>query len=438
MWWWLVVPLCGVLWAWRRLRHSYYFYDEWSLIHQTVSTSPAAAASSSFNGHLWAIADLVYRGQVHLGLGGRGLVLTVFVVSLVVLHVVLAALLRSGGLPVGVALLGSGMLVYMGRASQNFIFAIQFSPTLAVAAGLAVAVVVVGKDPTPRRLAAAALLPPLGIVVDSGAGAISFAFAVVAVACSWPRRTWWVAAPGAMVLGLWTLFGDLGPEFPASWWVRAQFAARLLVRSAGAVFGGGVTMGVFVLAVTTGAVAWLVHQRRFDGAVRAIVLAGVAASVVAVVGITQSRAGLPSFDFVNFNRYLQNVGLPLGVVFLVATWRVVQLHWSSPMASRWAAAGLGVVCVLGFVAGAEAERSYAPQFLIWNAAVRQGVVDATTVIDLGCPAGRVLDPGSSPLGDLSPQISTRLLLELRTRGHLPPTSGATPTAAIVDAMCVSG
>ena len=439
LWWWLVVPLLGVLWAWRRLRHTYFFYDEWSLIQQTVSSSPGSAASSSFNGHLWAIADLVYRGQVHLGLDGRGLVLAVFVLSLVVLHVVLAAVLRRGGVPVPVALVGAGMLVYMGRASQNFIFAIQFSPTLAVAAGLAVGVIVVGKDATPRRLAAAAALPLVGIAVDSGAGAISFAFATVAVVCSWPRRTWWVVAPGASMLGLWTLFGDLGPEFPAPWWARAQFAARLLVRSAGAVFGGGVTMGVFVLVVSTAAVAWLVRRHEFHGSVRAVVLAGAAATAVAVVGITQSRAGLPGFDFVNFNRYLQNVGLPLGVTFLVATWRVVALHWSSPMAMRWAIGGLTSVCVLGFVAGAAAERTYAPQFLVWNAAVRQGVADAVTVIDLGCPVGRVLDPASSPLGGLSPQISTQLLLDLRTRGHLPPSAGSAPAAAaIVDVMCVPG
>ena len=434
--WWVVVPLLGVLWAWRRLRDTWFFYDEWSLVQRTVSMSPWSAFRTGFNGHLWLLADPVYRLQVHFGLDGRALVLGVFVVSLIVLHLTAAWVLVRGEVPVPVALLGAGMLVYMGRASQNFVFAIQFSPALATAAGLAAVAVVVGSEPTPLRRLVAASLPLFGVLIDSGVGLIMLSMFVVAVLCTWPRRSWWVALPGVATFGLWALLGDLGPEFPASLWDRYRFAARLLVRSAGAVLGGGVTMGVVVLLALAGQVAWLLWRRRFDGAVRALSLAGLAAAAVAVAGITQSRAGLPGFNFVDFNRYLQNVGLPLGVALLVVTWRVVSTGWVSVESRRVATVAMAGICVLGFVAGLPAERAYVPVFLGWNRSVEAGVTDVVAVIDLGCPDGRVLDPATFPLGGLSPQISTQLILDLRVRGHLAPQADRVPAAAIVDAVCV--
>ncbi|MEN9644808.1 MAG: hypothetical protein RL238_1477 [Actinomycetota bacterium] len=434
--WWVLVPVLGVLWAWRRLRDTWFFYDEWSLVQRTVSMSPWSAFRTGFNGHLWLLADPVYRLQVHAGLDGRVLVVAVFVVALVTLHLALAWVLVRGDVPVPVALLGAGMLVYMGRASQNFMFAIQFSPALATAAGLAGAAVVVGAAPTRRRVAAAAGLPVVCVLVDSGVGAIMLAFGIVAVVCSWPRRSWWVVLPGVATLGLWAWRGDLGPDFPASLWDRCRFAVRLLVRSAGAVLGGGVTMGVVVLLALAGQIAWLLWRRRFDGPVRALALAGIAAAAVAVAGITQSRAGLLGFNFVDFNRYLQNVGMPLGVALLVVTWRVVSTGWVSVESRRIATVAMAGVCVLGFLAGVPTERAYGPVFVGWNRSVEEGVADAVAVIDLGCPPGRVLDPSSVPLGAVSPQVTTQLLLDLRVRGHLDPQIDRVPSPALVDAMCV--
>lgn len=434
--WWAIVPLLGLLWAWRRVRDTWFFYDEWSLIGRTLSVSPWTAFRQGFNGHLWLLADPVYRLQVHTGLDGRVLVLVAFAVALSVLHVTLALVLRRADTPLPVALLGAGMLVYMGRASQNFIFAIQFSPALAAAAGLAVAVVVVGATPSPRRSVLAAVLPVACVMIDSGIGVIMLAFAAAAVMCAWPRRSWWVLAPGLATFGAWALWGDLGPEFPASLWERCRFALRLLVHSAGAVMGGGVTMGVVVLVGLVAQLAWLVRHGAFVGAVRAVSVAGLAAAAVAVAGIAQSRAGLPGFDFVNFNRYLQNVGLPLGLALLTVTWSVVRRAWEPAGALRTATAVMSAVCVLGFLAGVPAERRYAPVFIGWNSAVEAGVADAVAIIDLGCPEGRALDPAAAPLGSLSPQITMQLLYELRLRGHLAPQVDRVPSTAVVDAVCV--
>ena len=44
---WTVVVLFGWWWAWRRLRHTYLFYDEWSMVERVLRNSPLDGMTSS-------------------------------------------------------------------------------------------------------------------------------------------------------------------------------------------------------------------------------------------------------------------------------------------------------------------------------------------------------------------------------------------------------
>ena len=63
-WQWIVVPVSGALWATRQLRHSYFFYDEWSIIGRVLHMPAGAGTMASFNGHLWMLQYWLYRAQV--------------------------------------------------------------------------------------------------------------------------------------------------------------------------------------------------------------------------------------------------------------------------------------------------------------------------------------------------------------------------------------
>jgi hypothetical protein len=420
----LAAALLGMVWAGRRLRHTYFYFDEWSMIGRVTQLGPVEGATASFNGHLWLFQDGIFRLQALVfGLDSNAFLVAVFVLSLVALHLALAALVARIGVPLVPALMLGGLLTYLGPAAQNFVFAVQVSPTFATAAALGATAIVLGRHPTQRHCAIVSTLLLLSVLFDSGVGLLALALGGGSVVGLWPRRRWWVLAPSALVTVLWYLVGDLGPEFDASVRERIGFAARLLVRGAGAVVGGGAWAGVAVLVVAASVTLLVVTARQLDRAGWAVLVAAGLATTINIAGIAQSRAGLDGFTFFENNRYLQNVAIPLTITFVpafVACSRMAVDRWGDAwLASRSLRLAMPAVLIGAFFAlGLEEERHYADVFIERTQEVRLGVRDIGVVVESGCPGGNSPDLAARALGSLSPQISARLVDELVDRGLL--------------------
>lgn len=439
----VVAALIGALWAGRRLRQTYFYFDEWSMIGRVIHLGVIEGATTSFNGHLWFFQDMIFRVQARVfGLDSNGFLVVVFISSLVALHLALAALAVRIGVPLTPALMLAGLLTYLGPAAQNFVFAIQVSPTFATAAAVGAAAVVLGGTSTTRRYLAVGGLLQLAALFDSGVGLLALALVGGVVIGLWPRGSWWVLAPSALIIGIWYAFGDLGPKFEASVADRIVFAARLLLRGGGSLVGGGAWVGIFVVIVFASSFAVAFAAGRLDRTALTVMFAAGVATMVNVAGIAQSRAGLPGFTFFENNRYLQNVAIPLTITFLpalVACAGLVRERWQlaepGPRAARDALPMLVIAACFGLGLGAEAD--YAEVFIDRTEQVRTGVRDIAIVENTGCPSGQMPNLDARPLGALSPQVSTRLVAELVDRELLSIEPGrlATVDPEILRAIC---
>ncbi|MEQ1700388.1 MAG: hypothetical protein ABMA25_09770 [Ilumatobacteraceae bacterium] len=311
--WWCVLPAWGAAWSSWHLRRSWFYYDEWSMIERVQSMSGGDGMMASFNGHLWMGQYWLYRVQVSIfGLDTHTFICVMFVTSLVLLHLALAALLRAAGLPRPSALLLGGVLTYLGAASQNFLFAVQVSPTLSLAAAVAAAAIVVSGRRSVPWACVISLLLLAAVGLDSGTALGGVVLGAGVLLLRW--RSWravWVAAPAVLALTAWYLLASLGPEFPATRWRRVTFAVELGLRGAGSLVAAGAWVGACLLVVAL--VVIVVGRRRgwSTPEAGALLAAGAASATITIAGISQSRAGLPGFDFISGNRYLQAVLVPM-------------------------------------------------------------------------------------------------------------------------------
>ena len=82
---WTGLVLFGWWWAWRRLRHTYLFYDEWAMVDRVVHSAPLDGMTTGFNTHLWFLQDPIYRLQgLWFGFDDHWLVVALFLVALAV------------------------------------------------------------------------------------------------------------------------------------------------------------------------------------------------------------------------------------------------------------------------------------------------------------------------------------------------------------------
>lgn len=420
----VLAALIGALWAGRRLRHTYFYFDEWSMIGRVTQLGKLEGATTSFNGHLWFFQDLIFRVQANwFGLDSNTFLVVVFVVALVALHMSLTALARGVGVPLVPALALGGLLTYLGAAAQNFVFAIQVSPTFATAAAVGAAAIALGGPPTAARFVAVSGLLLLAALFDSGVGLLALALGGGVVVGLWPRQSWWSLAPAGLITAIWYGFGDLGPEFEASVSDRVVFAARLLGRGAGAIAGGAAATGFVVLVVLTAATLVAMRAGRIDRAGWSVMLAGGLATLINIAGIAQSRAGLPGFTFFENNRYLQNVALPLTIAALpglLASAQLAKERWkplrrAAPPVRHALPVLAMAVC---FALGLGEESTYSEVLIDRSERVAGGVQDIGTVLLRGCPTGTAPSLDTRPLGGLSPQVSARLVGELVRRDLL--------------------
>ena len=439
---WIAIPGLGGFWAAYGLRHTYFFYDEWSMIDRVVRLPFWAGTTSSFNGHLWMLQYWLYRAQTSwFGVDDNAFIKVVFICALIVLHVAIASVLRGSGIPTVTSLLLAALLTYLGVASQNFLFAVQVSPTLSLALGVAATALVLTQRASLPMCIAVGTLTSFAVGVDSGTAIIGVTLVAVAVVISWRGLPTLAVAPGALALVWWYLAGDLGPPFPADLRTRFAFGGHLLLRAVGGLAGRTETAGLVLLIVAVSVIAFAGWRRWITGPPFVMLIAGTTATAAVTIALSQSRAGMASFNFVDFNRYLQSVALPFvlavaPVIGIVLRRIEVRTGGAGFRTTRFLA-GVAVPGILAtaFVSGLAPMRSYARGFVGWNQAVRERVRSAASIAATGCPSGKAPDPASLPAGDLSPQISTQLIIELLRRNALRPSPALVPDAGVVARMC---
>jgi len=433
---WLA-PLAGALWAAWHLRHAYFFYDEWGMVGRVLHAGMWEGMFASFNGHLWALQYWIYRIQVHqFGVDDHRFVGVVFVAALVVLHLGLATLLRVSGLSAISSTLLAGLLTYLGASSQNFVFAVQASPALSLAAGTAATAIVLAGRPTRRRAAGVAGLLVLSVAIDSGTALATIPMSGVATMLAWRGPARLAVLPALVIVVLW--FGFVpAPVFHAGWDTRAHFAVRLLLHATGALAAGGSGTGLVLWLLAAILVAMAFRGGHLDARSRIMIAAGGAATCVVLAAIAYARAGIEG-DFVTHNRYLQNVAIPLTLALApacaIAGRGVVRAAWPSPPAG--AATGLAALVFAGaFLLGLTPKDIYLREFVSYNVGVRDGVTSAARVIRDGCPSGQPPVAASQPLGSISPQLTTGLVRELLDRGFLSPPAAGPIDPAVAARMC---
>lgn len=432
---WLGWPTAGALWAIWHLRKSYFYYDEWSMISVVSHLDAVDGMTNSFNGHLWMLQYWLYRIQVSLfGVDSHFFVSSCFVVALIALHLSMTAVLRAHGLPRQFCLMVGGLLTYLGAASQNFIFAVQVSPILSMATGLFAVAMILRNDPTRNAIVAVAVLLVSAVVLDSGVAISAVVFAGVLGVIRWKSAAVWALAPAIIVNLWWHTTADLGQSFPASFFDRVSFANRLAFQSVGSIVGRDQVAGALLTGVAATLILIALWQRWLDPRRLATLAGGMAAAFVTTAAVAFARAGLPGFDFLQFNRYQQFVAIPLtmaAVPALAVAVRKLMADGPQGRVVRTVPAGL---VVGAFVLGLSPLNFYMG---IWDTRMvrtRDQVQAATVVVDQGCPSGAIPGPESHPVED-HPQISTQLLRELVERGALSVAPVASLNPAVTARMC---
>lgn len=412
---WLL-PVVGVGWAAWNLLGGYFFYDDWSMIGRVLHTTPIEGMTTGYNGHLWMLQDPIYRIQVFwFGVDDNFFVRGVFMGALLLLHLSLAALLRASGVsPLSSMMLG-GLLTYLGAAAENYIWPVQVSPTLAVAAGVAAAAIALrhgpapASAPTPLAVAGVVVLTLLSVGIDSAIALMAATLAACVTFLAWRGIVRFAGVPALAVLALWILFADRGPEFPADTATRAAFAVRLVLHSAGGVFGLGQPGGAVVLIVTIALIAFGLRQGSVDRRGRIMLAAGALSALIVAAALTIARAGIVGLDFTNGNRYLHNVIIPATLAAAPAI----------AATCRRAPPGAGpLLIVVAFFLGLVPKQNHEVAFRRYNLETREGVATTAAIIRGGCPSGAAPNPDGRPLDYVGPEITTRLVRELLDRGVL--------------------
>jgi hypothetical protein len=432
------------LWGALGLRGSWFFYDEWSLIGVELRRPWTSEILLNFNGHLWAVPYLIYRIQLYgFGLNSHLFVEVVFVATLLALQLSIAAVLRAGGVGVATSLLAGGGLAYLSAGLQDSTFTAQIGNNLATACCLFAVALVLRRPATGRVAAGAGALLVLAAGCDSGTALPLVIFAAVVMALTWRSPYALAAAPALGVLVAWYATVPLGPTFPGSFGYRLVFAGNLLLTSLGALTGLPVAAQFLAgCAVLAGAV-WLLarawQRGRLTGERRTLLAGGLAATAVLIASIAQTRATLVGGNFTPFNRYLEQVDVPL--VLATFPTAVVVVASNERLAGRLAvlrragpALAISALTLIGVLV---LRPTLLDPFYEQNALVHHDALSAVAVIDRGCPSGTALHLPSWPALGYSPQMSTGLLRELIAHRYLSAPSRQVVDPAVSALMCAA-
>lgn len=441
---WILVPSAGAAWSALGLRRSWFFYDEWSMIDRVMHTSVADGIAASFNDHLLMLTYVQYRLQVsHFGIGSHVFACAALVVSLLLMHLAITALLRACSVPLGVSLLAAGLVTYLGVGSQNSMFAFQTPINLVVAMCSAAVALAVARPPTLRTTTAIAVLLLAAVGTDSGQALPWVVYAAVVMGQIWRNRYALSAVPALLALGAWFLTREFDSVESGSIATRVIFSIRLLLRSFGGLVGGAEAIGVVLMLVCAALVVVGVRRGVIDPRAQILFRSGILLVVLMTAAIAQSRGNLVGSNFVDFNRYLQAVAVPIVICLLpLLTVALRALRQNKAVAHRsgpgWRSISQAVPSALILVAfslGLGTRTKYAAMFDGWNIAVEDAARSAAVLIRDGCPPGRIIQLDSAPAAGLSPQMSTRLIGELMERGAFAPPAGWVPVPSVVERVC---
>jgi hypothetical protein len=434
---WAALPTVLLTVVVMRYAHTYFFYDEWSMIGRVaLERTGLHPAFASFNGHLWVLNYVVYLVQVRMfGIENHFVVYAVFCSSLLALHLSLAAVLRALELPSLVAILGAGLVVYFGPGAQTMVFEIELGPNFATALSFTAALIVLRAAPSRRSVLGASVALVAAMGCDSGLATVGLFFVAVLIVGRWRSRLGLATlVPPALVGIAWLATGARsGPQKAAGLRQQLDFAIKLVLRGVGGLAGSGELVGAMVLGAAAVALVVALRQHALHGAPLLAFAAGTATVVAASVWLARSRAGIVGNDLTDYNRYIQLVGMYALIALLPSLYRCL-----APRKGRFERAApvtASVLLLAALLSNTTSLFDYRNTFEQWNSRTRGLVVQSDTVLGSGCGRGRTPNPDARPLGTLDPQITVGLLETLRQRGWVDLPSARRVEAFIRDAIC---
>ncbi|HWK27392.1 MAG TPA: hypothetical protein VNS09_12565 [Solirubrobacter sp.] len=278
-----VVALAVVLHAGRGLT---FFYDEWDFILHRRGISLTTFLAPHGGDHPSILPVAIYKTMLQIfGLGSylpyRLLVALLHVACGVLLYVY--ARRRVGA---WLALVPAALLLFLGSAWQDIVWAFQIGFLLSLVSGLATLLVL---DARTRRDWLACLL----LVVSFTSSALGLAFVVVAgveivIRRQW-ARIWLVAVPIAVLAVLYAGWGGNGPERQLADPAHAvRYALDMAAAGVGGLAGLGLDWGrplLVAAAVVVGAAAIV----RPTEAIRAAGLAAGALALLLLTGLSRAE-----------------------------------------------------------------------------------------------------------------------------------------------------
>jgi hypothetical protein len=404
-WRWVLVVLvlvAGVLLLYMG-RGLTFFYDDWNFVTEDYG----GGLHSLLRAHVGNISIFpiaVYKVLFHLvGLNHYA----VFRLVVVVLHLLCGSLvfvLAARRVPRVPALLAAALILFLGAAWEDLLWAFQIGYLLSVAGGLAAWLLL---ESASRRSEGAAMLC---LVVAAGSSSLGIAIMVgVAVELAWQRRwrSGWVVIVPAVLYGLWYLgYGE--SQITENGLIHAPgFAEDLAAAAFGGLVGRGLEWGRPLALVGA-----LVLLRRLFGTLPVSArLAGLLAtglSLWAITGATRSTISQPETS-----RYIY-----LGaVVIVLAGVELLQGIAISPRASAVAALLVAICAITGLT-------------VLHNGA--EGLRSTSTVLTAELGALEIASPYVAPTYQPDPQRAPQLTAGpyLHTVHAIGSTPADTPTQII--------
>jgi hypothetical protein len=178
-----------------------FFYDDWNYVTQDYGGG-IHSLLTSHNGHLSVIPIAIYKVLFHVvGLNHYA----VFRLVVIVLHLICGGLvfvLAARRIPRVPALLATALILFLGAAWEDLLWAFQMSYLLSVAGGLGAWVLLERDD---LRSKSAAMLC---LIVALGSSSLGIAIVIgVAAELAWGRRwrTAWVVVVPVLLYAIWYL-----------------------------------------------------------------------------------------------------------------------------------------------------------------------------------------------------------------------------------------
>jgi hypothetical protein len=235
------------------------------------------------------------------------------------------------------------------------------------------------------------------------------------------------------------LTADLSPHFESTKYQQITFGFHLFLESIGSIVGSGQVAGLF-LVFLFGVIARIgLQQKMFSRVEKTVCLAFLGSTALTVIAISIARAGVPQFTLFEANRYAHDIAIPFVIAFNpLGTVFFRSLALQLPDIKNLYIVRFLPLFLFAFVVISTQPTfdQYEGSFTANNIKVHQLVQESVQVISQGCPAGTTLDTTSRPIGWLSPQVTTQLLIDLMTRDSLRADDTITPSQETLDIMCL--